>query len=102
MKPSTNFVTATIPTFAKEIADIGLSKAREYIREGKIKTITVGARRLVVVSSYYELIEKELEGPPKDARRNDGVPAFGSKFPPQDGRRPRGRPRKYPIASAAE
>jgi hypothetical protein len=96
MKLSTTLVTATIPTFARDVANIGLTKAREMVRDGVVETITIGARRLVVVDSYRRLIEKELAGPPKDARRNNHVPALGS----YTGRR--GRPRKHqPTVTAA-
>ena len=71
-------LTATIPTMAI-IADVGQTKIRELIRDGRIETVAIGKRRLVVVDSYRRLIQEELNGLPKDARRNDAVPALGSK-----------------------
>jgi hypothetical protein len=62
-----------------KLVDVGVSKILELIRENKLQTITIGKRRLVVVDSYRKLIETELAGPPKDARRNNAVPAPGSK-----------------------
>jgi hypothetical protein len=61
------------------IADVGQTKIRELIRDGRIETVAIGKRRLVVVDSYRRLIQEELNGLPKDARRNDAVPALGSK-----------------------
>jgi len=61
------------------LADIGETKVRELLRDGKLKSITLGARRLIVVASYSEMVEAELSGPAKDARRNSAVPALGSK-----------------------
>jgi hypothetical protein len=61
------------------IADVGQTKIRELIRDGRIETVAIGKRRLVVVDSFRRLIQEELNGLPKDARRNDAVPALGSK-----------------------
>jgi hypothetical protein len=95
MKSSTTLITATIPRFAKDIAGIGLTKTREMVRDGTLETITMGTRRLVVVDSYRRHVEKELAEGPKDAQRNNAVPALGS----HTGRR--GRPRKPPPVTAA-
>jgi hypothetical protein len=86
-------LTATIPTMAI-IADVGQTKIRELIRDGRIETVAIGKRRLVVVDSFRRLIQEELNGLPKDARRNDAVPALGSKAkkkgtPRGSSRRPR-------------
>jgi hypothetical protein len=83
-------MTATIPTMAR-LADVGVSKILELIRERRLDTITIGKRRLVVVASYQKLIEQELAGPPKDARRNGAVPAAGSRkrAAPEGASRPR-------------
>jgi hypothetical protein len=78
MKSAPTPITATIPRMA-ELADVGISKIQDLLRKGQLKTITLGARRLIVVDSYRQLIEAELAGPPKDARRNGAVPALGTR-----------------------
>ena len=93
-------ITATVPTMMR-LTSLGESKVREMMRDGALETITVGARRLIVVASYLRMVEAELEGPPKDARRNNAVPAPGSHY--KVVARRRGRPRKHqPTVTAVE
>jgi hypothetical protein len=96
-------ITTTIPGIM-QLSGLGESKVRELIRVGPLETIAIGGRRLVVVASYLRMVEAELAGPPKDARRNNAIPAPGSRFAPKDDhpRRPRGRPRKQTPIVAAE
>jgi len=47
-------ITVTIPT-ALSLSGIGRTKFYELIHEGKIKTVIVGRRRLVIFSSLEEL-----------------------------------------------
>jgi hypothetical protein len=98
-------ITTTVPG-AMQISGLGESKIREMIRDGTLETIVIGGRRLVVVASYLKLVEAELAGPPKDARRNRVVPALGSYLDPNRNNflpaaKRRGRPRKHPPTVAA-
>jgi hypothetical protein len=92
-------ITAPVPKFAREIAGVSESTAWQWIKDGKIETVAIGARRLVVVESYRRLVAQKLEEPPADARRNSAVPSFGSTVareatPPEASPKRRGRPRK--------
>jgi hypothetical protein len=71
-------ITAPIREFAR-LAGIGESTAWQMVRGGKVQTISIGKRRLVVLDSYRQYIEAQLAEPPKDARRNRAVPSLGSR-----------------------
>jgi RNA polymerase alpha subunit len=70
-------ITAPIREFAR-LAGIGESTAWDMVRGGRVQTISIGKRRLVVLASYRRYIEAQLAEPPKDARRNATVPSLGS------------------------
>jgi hypothetical protein len=72
-----NQITVPVKEFAR-LAGIGQSTAWGMARNGTIKTISIGKRRLVVLESYRQYIEAQLAEPPKDARRNSIVPPLGS------------------------
>jgi len=104
-------ITVTIPQFQR-ISGLGHTKIYDLIHKHNIVTVTIGARRLIVVDSYRQLIAKQLVETPGDARRNSTVLMLGSgkkvnsplalvpvpEIPPK---RKRGRPRKIsPIGAS--
>jgi excisionase family DNA binding protein len=48
-------ITVTIPT-ARRVSGLGHTKIYELIKQQKLKTVTVGRRRLVVYSSLEQLL----------------------------------------------
>jgi hypothetical protein len=69
------------------ISGLGVSSIWKLLHEGEIKSVAVGRRRLVVLSSYYDFIERQRAGPPLDARRNRRdatVLPLGATRPPLD------------------
>jgi hypothetical protein len=70
-------LTASMPK-AAQMAGIGLTKAKQLVRDGIWETITVGHRRLVLVESIRRDIESR-RGQGGDPRRNKAVPAFGER-----------------------
>jgi excisionase family DNA binding protein len=56
LPPFSRPVTVTVPT-ALRLTGLGRTKFYELINEGRIKTVTVGRRRLVVYSSLEALAE---------------------------------------------
>lgn len=56
-------VFCSIPDAAKALG-LGRSKAYQLIDEGRLETVRIGRRRLVVVSSIHQLAESiRFEGP---------------------------------------
>jgi hypothetical protein len=115
-----NSITMPIGPFS---ATAGLEKTKIYelIADGEIKSVTIGKRRLIIVQSYLDLLERMAQNPvllaspnPRahsalepDAERHDVEPPRRRGRPstnhvarpttPQhqiDAPRPRGRPRK--------
>ena len=87
-----------------EIAHVGHSRGYEFLNSGDVKSVLVGRRRLVLVQSWYDYLERLLEeqrtftlGRHPASRQSplselaDPPPARASPSP-----RRRGRPRKYP------
>jgi hypothetical protein len=63
---------------AAQMAGIGLTKAKELVRDGHWETITIDHRRLVIVESIRRDIESR-RGQAGDPRRNRAVAAFGER-----------------------
>jgi hypothetical protein len=81
-----SMVPYTLPlTKFLEYSGMGETKARELIKSGEIETAVVVGRRMVIISSYHDYVQRQQQRP-QDARRNRTgvVPAFGE----------RGRPRR--------
>lgn len=68
-------VTAPISEFCRR-SGLGLTKTYELINNGKLRSIRIGRRRLIVMASYHELIaehlgtaaEKPAANPPRPKR----------------------------------
>jgi hypothetical protein len=60
-KPHFGFepITASIPAFCR-ISGVGRSKAYELINSGAVKTVRIGKRQFIVLSSFHELISRQL------------------------------------------
>lgn len=43
----------------RRLAGLGRTKFYELIKEGKVKTVTIGRRRLVFVASIREMLEAQ-------------------------------------------
>ncbi|HEX5453386.1 MAG TPA: hypothetical protein VFX06_06290, partial [Stellaceae bacterium] len=63
MPQNTDYITAPVKQFCEEIAGIGLTKAYELINQGELQSITVGKRRLVLLKSWYDFVERSLSTP---------------------------------------
>ena len=72
--------TLPIPDFC-EYSGIGQTKARELIATGELQSAVIAGRRMVLISSYHEYVERCRANPQLDARRNKtgAVPPFASK-----------------------
>jgi hypothetical protein len=70
-------ITCTVPQF-RQVSGLGESTTWELISQGKLQTIAVGRRRLIILDSYRRLIREQLAAGPGDCRRNPNVPALGS------------------------
>jgi hypothetical protein len=77
-RPEDHLITATVNDFSR-MSGLGVSTVWKLIAEQELETISVGKRRLVVIASYRRLVERKLAEGPQDARRNNRVPAAGSK-----------------------
>jgi hypothetical protein len=51
---------ATIPEF-RRLSGISRSRIYELLDEGKIESIYIGARRLILIDSYRQLIERQRQ-----------------------------------------
>jgi len=104
-------------------AGLGKTKIYELIADGEIKSVTIGKRRLIIVQSYLDLLERMAQNPvllaspnprahsalePGAARhdveppRRRGRPPKNRAAPPQPQIQPprrRGRPRKTAAPS---
>jgi predicted DNA-binding transcriptional regulator AlpA len=68
-----------------EISGIGRSTVYAMLRDGVLRSVTIGKKRMVIVASYREVLERAMR------EQQSYTP----------GRRPRGRPRKGVDAVAA-
>jgi predicted DNA-binding transcriptional regulator AlpA len=68
-----------------EISGIGRSTVYAMLRSNELRSVTIGKKRMVLVESYREILERAMGEQPTYA----------------PGRRPRGRPRKGVDAVAA-
>jgi hypothetical protein len=55
-------ITATIPEF-RRISGIGRSRIYELLDAGELESIYIGARRLILIDSYRQLIERQRAAP---------------------------------------
>jgi len=60
------YATVPIGRFCSEIAGIGITKAYELLNAGEIQSISIGKRRLIILSSWHRFVERNL-GTPADA-----------------------------------
>jgi len=56
-------VLCSIPDAARALS-LGRSKTYELIEEGRLQTVRIGRRRLVVASSIHRLVEGSRNGVP--------------------------------------
>jgi len=54
-----NIITATIPEFFR-VSGNWRSKTYELLAEGRLKSIKIGKRRLIVIDSYRQLVDELL------------------------------------------
>jgi hypothetical protein len=52
-------ITASISAFC-QISGVGRSKVYELIKSGAVKTVRIGKRQFIVLSSFHELIARQL------------------------------------------
>jgi hypothetical protein len=82
--PVQDRLTVPVNEFVK-LSGIGRSHVYELLRSGVLRSVTIGKKRMVLVASYREVLEKAMREQPT--------------YTP--GRRPRGRPRKGVDSVAA-
>jgi predicted DNA-binding transcriptional regulator AlpA len=58
MATETDIITATIPEF-RRLSGISRSRIYELLDAGELESVHIGARRLVIVDSYRQLIERQ-------------------------------------------
>ena len=54
-------ITSTIPHFCR-LTGVGRSKTYELLKNGDLASIKIGRRRLVVMASYYQFVERHRDG----------------------------------------
>jgi excisionase family DNA binding protein len=67
MENSQEIITAPIPDFCR-LSGLGRSLVYEMIDDGRLESILIGRRRLIVVDSYRRLIEQQRVTKEKFAR----------------------------------
>jgi excisionase family DNA binding protein len=60
---TTDRITAPINEFCR-LAGIGRSLVYEMLGDGRLESITIGKRRLIVLASYHRLIERRRADQP--------------------------------------
>jgi hypothetical protein len=80
MEVPADIISAPVREFSR-ISGLGESTIWAMIHDGRLESIAIGRRRLVLIESYRRLIEQQRAAPPRDARRNSAVPPLGSKRP---------------------
>lgn len=78
MEIPSHTISASVKEFAR-ISGLGESTVWAMIRDGRLESIAIGRRRLVLIESYRRLIQQQLAAPPRDARRNSAVSPLGGK-----------------------
>jgi excisionase family DNA binding protein len=58
----TNRITAPVEDFSR-LTGLGVSTVWRMLNEGMLESIRIGRRRLIVLSSYYRLIEAQRAAP---------------------------------------
>lgn len=74
-------VTIPIGRPFQEFSGIGATKQRELDAQNEIETVVCGGRRLIVVQSFLDYLERQKAKPQQDARRNKAgaIPSRGAK-----------------------
>jgi hypothetical protein len=80
--PSGNerIISASVPEFSR-LSGLGQSTVWAMLHDGRLESIAIGRRRLVLIASYHRLIEQQRASPGQDARRNGTVPPLGATAP---------------------
>jgi hypothetical protein len=73
-------ITAPVNEFA-QLSGLGVSTVWAMVKDKRLETIAIGRRRLIVIDSYRQLIEKQRAEP--EAHRKVANPPIGR------GRRPK-------------
>jgi len=91
-----------------EIAHVGHSRGYEFLNSGDVKSVLVGRRRLVLIQSWYDYLERLLEEqrtftPGRHPVSRHSPPSEPTDPPPAQASPPprrRGHPRKFPRPAA--
>jgi predicted DNA-binding transcriptional regulator AlpA len=77
--PSGNerIISASVPEFSR-LSGLGQSTIWAMLHDGRLESISIGRRRLVLLDSYHRLIQQQQASLPQDARRNGTVPPLGT------------------------
>jgi excisionase family DNA binding protein len=73
----------TIPE-ASRILGCKDSTTKKLIREGEVETFTIGFRRVVVLETLQQYVDRQRANP-GDPRRNTAVPKAGERRPRKTG-----------------
>jgi hypothetical protein len=75
MAPIDEVISLPLPKFCL-VSGLGHTTVREMIKDGRLETVRVGKRLLVVVDSYRRLIDKQRrEGVPEDHSTDAAIKA---------------------------
>ena len=55
-------ITAPVNEFSR-LSGLGISTVWQMMKDGRLESVAVGRRRLVVIDSYRRLIEEQREAP---------------------------------------
>lgn len=67
MAIETDIITATIPEF-RRLTGISRSRIYELLDAGEIESVYIGARRLIVIASYLQLVERQRQAVHRPAK----------------------------------
>jgi hypothetical protein len=62
MQANSDIVTSPIKDFAR-ITGLGITSIYAMLNDGRLQSVTIGRKRLVLMSSWYALIQKQLGTP---------------------------------------
>jgi hypothetical protein len=83
MNPDTaDRITATIPEF-RRLSGIGRSRIYELLDAGEIESIYLGTRRLILIDSYRQLVERQRQSIRRPATPQPGAKITTGRSKPQ-------------------
>src|SRR5215470_10032682 len=78
MEIPSDVISASVREFAR-ISGLGESTILAMIGDGRLGSVAIGRRRLVLIESYRRLIAQQRAATPRDAPRNPPLPPLAIK-----------------------